>query len=165
MRKSRWTSWAPVPNNPTVSVDVKQHFSHRPRVLFSLLMLCLAACRLPKGADLPENRRSVQLFRKPRRHWQHVVSACYTYYTNTERHPVARFTCNCSAMQKLRPSSVENRELTNVFPLMPGVSQNIATIRPKFRCERGVLRTCVVCVYMSCVPFFFSPSLFCFGVI
>ena len=24
--KSRWTSWAPVPNKPTVSVDVKQHF-------------------------------------------------------------------------------------------------------------------------------------------
>ena len=25
--KSRWTSWFPVPNKPTVSVDVKQHFS------------------------------------------------------------------------------------------------------------------------------------------
>ena len=25
--KSRWTSWAPVPNKPTVSVEVKQHFS------------------------------------------------------------------------------------------------------------------------------------------
>ena len=25
--KSRWTSWAPVPNKPTVSVDVKQHFN------------------------------------------------------------------------------------------------------------------------------------------
>ena len=24
--KVRWTSWAPVPNKPTVSVDVKQHF-------------------------------------------------------------------------------------------------------------------------------------------
>ena len=24
--KSRWTSWAPAPNIPTVSVDVKQHF-------------------------------------------------------------------------------------------------------------------------------------------
>ena len=24
----RWTSWAPVPNKPTVSVDVKQHFNH-----------------------------------------------------------------------------------------------------------------------------------------
>ena len=23
--KSRWTSWAPVPNKPTVSVDIKQH--------------------------------------------------------------------------------------------------------------------------------------------
>ena len=25
--KSRWTSWAPVPNKPTVSVDVKQHWT------------------------------------------------------------------------------------------------------------------------------------------
>ena len=25
--KSRWTSWAPVPNKPLVSVDVKQHFN------------------------------------------------------------------------------------------------------------------------------------------
>ena len=25
MRKSRWPSWAPVPNKPTASVDVKQH--------------------------------------------------------------------------------------------------------------------------------------------
>ena len=25
MWKSRWTSWAPLPNKPTVSVDVKQH--------------------------------------------------------------------------------------------------------------------------------------------
>ena len=28
--KSRWTSWAPVPNKPTVSVDVKQHFNDEP---------------------------------------------------------------------------------------------------------------------------------------
>ena len=27
--KSRWTSWAPVPNKPTVSVDVKQHSTNR----------------------------------------------------------------------------------------------------------------------------------------
>ena len=27
--KSRWTSWAPVPNNPPVSVDVKRHFNHQ----------------------------------------------------------------------------------------------------------------------------------------
>ena len=26
--KSRWPSWAPIPNKPTVSVDVKQHFNH-----------------------------------------------------------------------------------------------------------------------------------------
>ena len=25
--KLRWTSWAPVPNKPTVSVDIKQHFN------------------------------------------------------------------------------------------------------------------------------------------
>ena len=25
VRKSSWTSWAPVPNTPTVSVDVTQH--------------------------------------------------------------------------------------------------------------------------------------------
>ena len=23
----RWPSWAPIPNKPTVSVDVKQHFN------------------------------------------------------------------------------------------------------------------------------------------
>ena len=27
--KSRWTSWAPDPNKPTVSVDVKQHFNNK----------------------------------------------------------------------------------------------------------------------------------------
>ena len=27
MWNSRWPSWAPVPNKPRVSVDVKQHFS------------------------------------------------------------------------------------------------------------------------------------------
>ena len=26
--KSRWPSWAPVPNKPTVSVNVKQHFNN-----------------------------------------------------------------------------------------------------------------------------------------
>ena len=26
--KSRWTSWAPAPNKPTVSVDVKRHFNY-----------------------------------------------------------------------------------------------------------------------------------------
>jgi len=26
--KSRWTSWAPIPSKPTVSVDVKQHFNN-----------------------------------------------------------------------------------------------------------------------------------------
>ena len=34
--KSRWTSWAPVRNKPTVSVDVKQHFNssqYRQRLL------------------------------------------------------------------------------------------------------------------------------------
>ena len=27
MSNSRWTSWAPIPNKPTVSVDIKQHFN------------------------------------------------------------------------------------------------------------------------------------------
>ena len=27
--KSRWPSWAPIPNKPTVSVNVKQHFNHQ----------------------------------------------------------------------------------------------------------------------------------------
>ena len=31
VRKSRWPSWAPVPNKPTVSVDVKQHFNNQRR--------------------------------------------------------------------------------------------------------------------------------------
>ena len=31
VRKSMWPSWAPVPNKPTVSVDVKQHFSQQAR--------------------------------------------------------------------------------------------------------------------------------------
>ena len=26
--KSRWPSWGPIPNNPTVSVDIKQHFNN-----------------------------------------------------------------------------------------------------------------------------------------
>ena len=29
VRRSRWTSWAPVPSKPTVSVDVKQHFNDK----------------------------------------------------------------------------------------------------------------------------------------
>ena len=29
--KSRWPSWAPVPNKPTVSVDVKQHSTSEPK--------------------------------------------------------------------------------------------------------------------------------------
>ena len=29
---SRWTSWAPVPDKPTLSVDVKQHFSFNPEL-------------------------------------------------------------------------------------------------------------------------------------
>ena len=33
MWKSRWQAWAPVPNKPTVSVDVKQHFNKMNRTL------------------------------------------------------------------------------------------------------------------------------------
>ena len=29
VRKSRWPSWAPVPNKPTVSVDIKQHSTNK----------------------------------------------------------------------------------------------------------------------------------------
>ena len=32
--KSRWPSWAPVPNKPTVSVDVKQHSTRLPQSTF-----------------------------------------------------------------------------------------------------------------------------------
>ena len=35
--KSRWTSWAPVPNKPTISVDVKQHFSFRRKPFWAWL--------------------------------------------------------------------------------------------------------------------------------
>ena len=27
MSKLRWTSWVPIPNKPTVSLDIKQHFN------------------------------------------------------------------------------------------------------------------------------------------
>ena len=37
VRKLRWTSWAPIPNKPTVCVDVKQHFK-RP------LCVCVCVC-------------------------------------------------------------------------------------------------------------------------
>ena len=30
-KSMRWPSWAPVPNKPTVSVDVKQHFNQQQR--------------------------------------------------------------------------------------------------------------------------------------
>ena len=39
--KSRWTSWAPVPNKPTVSVDVKQHFNNNfTEFLLTTLLHC-----------------------------------------------------------------------------------------------------------------------------
>ena len=38
--KLRWPSWAPVPNKPTVSVDVKQHFNN------NLCTLYLPACQV-----------------------------------------------------------------------------------------------------------------------
>ena len=40
--KSRWTSWAPVPNKPTVSVDVKQHFNNI--CLYVSQSVCLSLC-------------------------------------------------------------------------------------------------------------------------
>jgi len=38
--KSRWTFCAPVPNKPTVSVDVKQHFNQQ-HISIVLAMICL----------------------------------------------------------------------------------------------------------------------------
>ena len=57
MRKSRWPSWAPVPNKPTVSVDVKQHSTFFLLVLVLLVLvlvflLLLFVCR---------NRRWIRL--------------------------------------------------------------------------------------------------------
>ena len=39
--KSRWPPWAPVPNMPTVSVDVKQHFIHLSWMLHTYYYLCI----------------------------------------------------------------------------------------------------------------------------
>ena len=36
VRKSRWPSWAPVPNKPMVSVDVKQHFNRNQNGVLTL---------------------------------------------------------------------------------------------------------------------------------
>ena len=36
--KSKWPSWAPVPNKPTVSVDVKQHFNNNIRDCLNVLL-------------------------------------------------------------------------------------------------------------------------------
>ena len=41
--KSRWTSWAPVPNKPAVSVDVKQHFNNI-RMRRLVLTICCRNC-------------------------------------------------------------------------------------------------------------------------
>ena len=55
--KSRWTSWAPVPNKPTVSVDVKQHINQlQPTgadrfALLSKLLLCVATVGQHRHAD------------------------------------------------------------------------------------------------------------------
>ena len=38
---SRWPSWAPVPNKPTVSVDVKQHSNKKLWRHFGHLQACL----------------------------------------------------------------------------------------------------------------------------
>ena len=46
--KWRWPSWAPVPNKPTVSVDVKQHFNLK---LQPLWMLSKMIAFIPEIAD------------------------------------------------------------------------------------------------------------------
>ena len=38
--KSRWPSWAPVPNKPTVSADVKQHFNNNNNLSCLLQTYC-----------------------------------------------------------------------------------------------------------------------------
>ena len=48
-------SWAPVPNKPTVSVDVKQHFNHK--VLFSRTG---AALQAPFSGTVPFMRKAVE---------------------------------------------------------------------------------------------------------
>ena len=62
--ESRWTSWAPALNKPTVSVDVKQHFNNNPpRLLsasvpaeagrrFELLTACMGTNVSDSGASL-----------------------------------------------------------------------------------------------------------------
>ena len=56
--KSRWPSWAPVPNKPTVSVDVKQHFNNNilERLSLSLFNPC---CDCPKACCPPTQTESV----------------------------------------------------------------------------------------------------------
>ena len=55
--KSRWTSWAPVPNKPTASVDVKQHFNHQATFyVFGSCFRTLAV--IPVSECLSEARQS-----------------------------------------------------------------------------------------------------------
>ena len=49
--KSRWPSWAPVPNKPTVSVDVKQHSTNKSESLE--LSSCVWKWRWPSWAPVP----------------------------------------------------------------------------------------------------------------
>ena len=51
--KSRWTSWAPVPNKLTVSVDVKQHFNNNDRIACIVLSVRLGTCSCPTNSSPP----------------------------------------------------------------------------------------------------------------
>ena len=63
--KSRWTSWAPVPNKPTVSVDIKQLFNQEDMKLYLtttiIYHLLLASMNLSRGVRSEEESCSLTL--------------------------------------------------------------------------------------------------------
>ena len=48
--KLRWPSWAPIPNKPMVSVDVKQHFNNKGSLAWDLNSGCKRHTLMPKLA-------------------------------------------------------------------------------------------------------------------
>ena len=72
--KSRWPSWAPLPNNPTVSVDVKHHSTNQydktqNTALFWVLTKYIApgyACRRLTCLALESPRRRTVVFQRQR---------------------------------------------------------------------------------------------------
>ena len=61
--KSKWPSWVPVPNKPTVSVDVKQHFSNNTHSEEKLQANTLI---LPLVFFLPVQQEMLAVVRTPR---------------------------------------------------------------------------------------------------